>query len=100
MKKELNEKPIWQLSVDELIDIIEKAVENTISTRVQSKKDKKFVCGIKGIASIFNCSPSTANRIKKSGIIDGAITQVNRKIIVDVEKAIELANANGGIELK
>ncbi|MBQ4023410.1 MAG: DUF3853 family protein [Prevotella sp.] len=36
-----------------------------------------------GIAKIFGCSIPTANRIKKSGVIDAAITQVNRKITVN-----------------
>ena len=34
---------------------------------------------------------STANKIKKSGKIDKAITQVGRKIVVDAELALELA---------
>ena len=32
----------------------------------------------------------TANRIKKSGVIDKAITQCGRKIIVDSELALQL----------
>ena len=41
-------------------------------------------------ASLFGCSKSTAQRIKKSGIIDEAITQVNRKILVDADLALQL----------
>ena len=37
--------------------------------------------GIEGIARVFGCSVPTANRIKKSGIIDKAITQIGRKIV-------------------
>lgn len=33
-----------------------------------------------------------ANRIKKSGVIDKAITQCGRKIIVDSELALQLAD--------
>lgn len=39
-------------------------------------KDKKYVYGIGGIARLFGCSIPTANRIKKSGRIDRAITQI------------------------
>ena len=53
---------------------------------------KKYVYGILGIAKIFGCSMPTANRIKKSGKIDKAITQIGRKIIVNSELALELAN--------
>ena len=44
----------------------------------------------------FKCSIPTANRIKKSGVIDAAITQVGRKIVVDVELALELAKKADG----
>lgn len=43
-----------------------------------------------GIARLFGCSIPTANRIKKSGVIDKAITQCGRKIIVDSELALSL----------
>ena len=42
-------------------------------------KEKKYVYGIGGIARLFGCSMPTANRIKKSGRIDRAITQIGRK---------------------
>ena len=47
--------------------------------------ERKYVYGILGIAKLFGCSLPTANRIKKSGKIDKAITQIGRKIIVDAE---------------
>ena len=49
-----------------------------------------------GIAKLFGCSLPTANRIKKSGKIDKAITQIGRKIIVDAELALELAGKKTG----
>ena len=57
---------------------------------------KKYVYGILGIAKLFGCSLPTANRIKKSGKIDKAITQIGRKIIVDAELALELAGKKTG----
>ena len=57
----------------------------------------KEVCvRILGIAKLFGCSMPTANRIKKSGKIDKAITQIGRKIIVDAELALELAGKKTG----
>ena len=58
--------------------------------------ERKYVYGILGIAKLFGCSLPTANRIKKSGKIDKAITQIGRKIIVDVELALELAGKKTG----
>ena len=51
---------------------------------------------ILGIAKLFECSLPTANRIKKGGKIDKAITQIGRKIIVDAELALELAGKKTG----
>lgn len=59
-------------------------------------KEKKYVCGIGGIARLFGCSIPTANRIKKSGRINRAITQIGRKIIVDADMALELAGRKSG----
>lgn len=63
--------------------------------------ERKLAYGIKGIAETFKCSIPTANRIKKSGVIDKAISQVGRKIVLDVDLALELAgnNKEGGAEL-
>ena len=46
--------------------------------------------GIQGIRNIFHCGKTQANRIKQSGVIDPAIIQVGKLIIIDVEKALEL----------
>ncbi|MBO5592803.1 MAG: DUF3853 family protein [Prevotella sp.] len=54
---------------------------------------RKLAYGIKGIAETFGCSIPTANRIKKSGIINKAISQLGRKIVIDVDLALELATA-------
>ena len=53
--------------------------------------EHKLAYGIKGIAETFGCSIPTANRIKKSGLIDKAISQLGRKIVIDVDLALELA---------
>ena len=52
--------------------------------------ESRYVYGVQGIAETFGCSIPTANRIKASGVIDDAITQVGRKIVVDPELAIQL----------
>ena len=61
-----------------------------------SKEEKRYVYGLAGIARLFGCSLPTANRIKQSGKINRAITQVGRKIIVDAELALELAGRKTG----
>ena len=61
----------------------------------QPSSQKRYVQGYQGIANLFGCSKSTAQRIKKSGIIDDAITQVNRKILVDADLALQLVKESG-----
>ena len=71
--------------------------EDYVPTPVAETSKKRYEYGIRGIAKVFGCSIPTANRIKKSGVIDSAITQVGRKIIVDADRALELAqNKKGG----
>lgn len=86
----LMEKPIFQMSGEELFFLIREGA-STSSQSPNRSGSEKYVYGIKGIADLFGCSVPTANKIKKSGQIDKAITQVGRKIIVDAELALELA---------
>ena len=83
--KNLLSKPVWQMTGEEFILLNRHALQENEVRTVQpaADKDKKYVYGIGGIARLFGCSIPTANRIKKSGRIDRAITQIGRKIIVD-----------------
>lgn len=65
--------------------------QGNATSEKEAAKPRHLVYGIKGIADTFGCSIPTANRIKRSGVIDGAITQVGRKIVIDADLALELA---------
>lgn len=56
---------------------------------------KRYVYGIKGIQELFNVSHPTAQKYK-DGIIKDAVFQSGRKIVVDVDKALELFNSRNG----
>ena len=88
--------PIWQLSVKQLIDILMSVISNQQAIHPilseQPKEDKRYVYGMAGLARLLGCSIVTANRIKKSGVINKAISQVGRKIIIDADLALELLN--------
>ena len=96
---ELLDKPVWQMTGEELLFL---AQHSNISTNREltkassSKEEKRYVYGLAGIARLFGCSLPTANRIKQSGKINRAITQVGRKIIVDADLALELAGRKTG----
>lgn len=74
---------ISDLTVGELLDIL----DGRYSVRGRSPKT---VFGLDGIAELYGCSKTTAARMKKSGILDDAITQIGRKIIIDVNKALDI----------
>lgn len=58
------------------------------------KIKKHYVYGLQGICELLGCSTATAERIKKSGVLDPAIAQVNKTIVVDADLAIDLLKAS------
>ena len=127
---QLLQKPIAMMTGEELCFLITKSVESTeaATPQVASKGNYDFssylcdslvydtaflnaVCrgytasehtgdSFYAIVVAFGCSVPTANRNKKSGIIDKAITQIGRKIVVDADLALSLAKEAGGIHIK
>ena len=94
--EELLEKPLWQFTGKDHEYMLKHVLMESLSTDGSSQpSNKKYVQGINGIASLFGCSKSTAQRIKNSGIIDDAITQVQRKILVDADLALQLIKESG-----
>lgn len=96
---QLLQKPIAMMTGEELCFLITKSVITAESSSPQTTSKGNYY-GIEGIARVFGCSVPTANRIKKSGIIDKAITQIGRKIVVDADLALSLAKEAGGIHIK
>lgn len=94
--EELLEKPLWQFTgKDHEYMLKHVLMESFTSVDAGPSSQKRYVQGYQGIATLFGCSKSTAQRIKKSGIIDEAITQVNRKILVDADLALQLVKESG-----
>ena len=82
---------IIDLTVGQLMELLEQK-QAPAEIKEEPEKAKRLVYGISGIAQLFNCSMTTANRIKASGRIDEAITQHGRIIVVDADKALVLFN--------
>lgn len=90
-------KPIWQMTGEEFLTLTKTKTKNEEKVEksqpeTMTKTNPKLVYGIRGIANLFDCSIATANRIKKSGVIDGAIFQRNRTIVVNADEALKLFN--------
>jgi phosphoserine phosphatase len=82
-----DETPIAMLTVGELREIL-KTKEHV---EKHNFAEKKYVYGLRGIRELFRVSHATAQKYKDT-ILKDAITQHGRKIITDVEKALELFN--------
>ena len=94
----LFKKPIALMNGEELAFLVGSCLCEKLNLKEPVKK-KGIFYGIAGIAQVFGCSVPTANRIKRSGIIDDAITQIGRKIIVDADLALQLAKEADAINV-
>lgn len=94
MQKVDSSTPIAMLTVGQLVEVLSEKLPSKVVETVTD--EKRYVYGMKGIAQIFGCSIPTANRIKASGKISGAIRQIGRKIVVDADLALELAGRKNG----
>ena len=75
---------IADLTTEELVSLIRKTVREAM------REYPRYVKGIQGLMDIFDCSESTAQRIKSSGMINKAIRQQGRTFIVDADLALKL----------
>ncbi len=82
-----NETPIAFLTVGQLLELLD--MERKKQPIAETKEAKQFVYGLRGIRSLFCVSHATAQRYKDT-IIKEAVSQQGRKIVVDVDKALEL----------
>ena len=60
------------------------------STTQETVVKKHNVYGMQGLADLLGCSLTTASRIKKSGVLDPAISQKGRIIVTDADLALDL----------
>ena len=79
MKNIDSQTPIWQLTVEDFLEVSKKV-----------NAEKKYEYGLKGLAKILGCSISKASEVKSSGILDDAIIQNGNIIIIDKELALRL----------
>lgn len=86
--------PVWQLTVGELISIIDKKTDNEASQekKIVAEEIERYAHGLRGLAELIGCSKNHAAKLKSEGVFDGAIIQRGRKIIIDKQKALELFN--------
>lgn len=80
-----NDTRLVDLTVGEL-----KAVLQSSMSVQKSDGQKKLVYGLQGLADLLHCTKRHASKIKSSGILNEAIKQRGRTIVIDSELALEL----------
>lgn len=86
-----NTTPIAALTVGDLKELLRelKLDRSSASVKPNQGNGKRYVYGLKGIQSLFSCSHLTAQRYKDT-FLAPACMQQGRKIVIDVEMAVEL----------
>lgn len=96
-------KLLLQLTGQEFVDLLREGLGLSMLgyDEPQSMEVKKhLVYGLQGLCDLLGCSTSTAVRIKKSGVIDAAISQTGKIIVIDADLALDLLNSHkkkGGV---
>lgn len=86
---------VIDLTLGDLLDIVETRVIQVLNgTTPKDTEKRRYVYGLKGLMNLLGCSKTTASRLKQSGKLDAAITQCGSLIIIDAEKALQLAGNN------
>lgn len=83
--------PIAMLTVGQLRELLN--LNKQPEPMAAPEKTRRLVYGLAGIRKLFNVSHATAYRYKET-IIKDAVSQQGRKIVVDVDMALELFNKN------
>ena len=88
-KQITNDTPIAFLTVGQLLEIMELERKKQNHPTPAPKEPIRLAYGLNGIRKLFGVSHATAYRYKET-IIKEAVSQHGRKIIIDVDKALEL----------
>lgn len=95
-----SDTPLWKLTAGEFRALVADAFSAAGVAAAQGanggeRAGKWVVKGIDGLADLLGCRRTKAMTVKASGIIDPAITQVGRSIIIDAEHALRLLREHG-----
>ena len=94
----LLQMPLWQMTGAQYKNFLEAIMPGIIVSLQSVAPQKRYVYGIEGLAKLIGKSKNTAQRLKSSGIIDDAIIQNGRTIMIDADHALELIHQNDAKE--
>ena len=87
------EKIIMTMTCPEFIEALRQGLglgDSDPTTTQKMAAKKHYVYGRQGLADLLGCSIATVSRIKKSGVLDPAISQKGRIFVTDADLALDL----------
>jgi hypothetical protein len=94
MEKIKSDTPLMMLTVSQFQTLVASCFAEKPESKVQVQPPvKRYVYGLKGICDLFGCAHSTAQHLKDN-VITKAVSQNGRKIMVDVDLALQLFQEN------
>lgn len=90
------DKPLISCTLEEFLDAAVDRLAQMMGSHEESGKKRNLVYGLAGLSQLLGCSQSTAARIKKSGVLDPAIRQTGKIIVVDADLALDLMKIKRG----
>ena len=89
-------KLLINATVEDLIEALQEGLGLGRDTEQDNAPQvkKHYVYGIAGLMQLLGCSRATACRIKASGVLDPAISQQGKIIVIDADLALDLLNVH------
>lgn len=90
MSNTILDKPLFSMTGAEIIELFSLIMAIEHKPAVQDFTKEKHVYGLIGLATLLGCGKTKAQSIKNSGILDDAIIQNGKKLIINAELALKL----------
>ncbi len=95
--EDARDKLLLQLTGQEFVDLLREGLGLSAlgyDDPEPMEVKKHLVYGLQGLCDLLGCCKSTASKIKQTGILDPAIKQHGRVIVIDADLALDLLNTN------
>lgn len=91
MEEEILKKPLFSCTLGEFVEALSEQFGIITEFKdIDAPAKKNLVYGLVGLSDLLGCSISTAARIKKSGILNPAIHQIGKVIVIDADLVLDL----------
>lgn len=88
------EKQLFAMTGAEILELFSAIAPFEQKPITEDYTTQKHVYGLSGLSNLLGCGKTTAQKIKNSGILDDAITQNGKKLIINADLALKLMKQN------